>query len=160
MNDKEETRRARFYRKLLSTIALVAIVVIVFSRDFSPSTRPGEESVFQSLGFFARPRDAGLDILDVDAKRDIENGAEILVVRGTVANPSDRPRAVPIILVTLADGENRSVDSATVEPSIPSLEPGGQSAFAVTFRAPARSVRRVDVTFIKGEATEGGEDSD
>jgi predicted Zn finger-like uncharacterized protein len=73
--------------------------------------------------------------------------AEGLVVDGEIANPGSAPRDIPRLRVVLQDSSDKAVQSKTVDPPKPRLEPGETVHFATSFTHPPDAATGVVVTF-------------
>ena len=98
---------------------------------------------------------AGLDIRNVKSSREVENGIDVLVVRGTVANIAEEDRMVPMIRVSLFDGEGEEVQHVVTPPLKSRIPPGAKIGFKAKLSQPSALARRLEVTFTEEKKPEG-----
>jgi hypothetical protein len=97
----------------------------------------------------------GLEIRRPTLARDTdEDGKDVIIVRGVIANVSDKPRTVPLIQVALLDDINQMVQSVRMPPLKTSLQPKEEIGFRARL-ADVPTARSLEVTFAEPE--EGGE---
>lgn len=107
---------------------------------------------YAMFGITADPLGAGLKFRLVTSERLIENDAELLVVRGVVANISDTSRDVPLLSLALYDGNNAIIQEKKITPLEKTLAPGATIGFRLHIESPSASAKRFEVTFVRGEA--------
>lgn len=107
---------------------------------------PAARGVYDMIGLSGDPF-AGLAIQKVKSERGNEQGQEVLVVRGVVANVSDDPRTVPLVKVMLFDAEGNVIQEALAAPFKNQLEAKARVNFTARLVAPSPLARRVEVTF-------------
>jgi hypothetical protein len=128
-------------------IGIVAAVVIAlgagafFGRSFIIDLWPG------MAGPGGAGLGAGLDIRDVKSSRKVEAGVDVLVVRGVVANITEKDRMVPVIRVALYDGDGEEVQHFFAPPLKNRLQPGATIGFSAKLPEPSALARRLEVTF-------------
>ena len=115
-------------------------------------TRPGAASVYEMIGLEGAAPGEGLDIRDVKSERALENGVDVLIVKGTISNVTDMARAVPMIRVSLYNATEEEVQAIVVPPVAPQVPPGESLPFAARLEEPAPTARRLEVTFTKEAA--------
>ena len=125
----------------------------LFLRDTVISMIPATEGIYSAIGLADDSLGAGLSIKDVKSTRENIAGNDALVVRGVVANISDRERPVPALELLLTDLEGNVVQTATTVPLKTSLTTGDQIGFKFQVDKPNSFARRIKVTF--KEAKEG-----
>ncbi len=134
--------------------ASVAGIVIIgsaaglfFARASIMAALPWTKSIYDKVGLSGEVLGAGLDIRGVKSDRETEGGVDILIVRGVIANISDKPRDVPLIRVALFDASGKEVQSTVVPPLKPQIEPAGNIGFRARLPDPSPLARRLEVTF-------------
>ena len=78
----------------------------------------------------------------------VENGVDVLVIRGASANISEAERMVPMIRVALFDGNDQEVQFAVAAPLKNRLQAGTRIGFSAKLPEPSALGRRVVVTFM------------
>ena len=84
--------------------------------------------------------------------RETDGSIEVLVVRGIVTNVSGDVRPVPLIRVTLFDGDGNEVQHIDTAPMKNQLKAGDEIGFKLRLKEPSALARRLEVTFAKPEA--------
>lgn len=106
---------------------------------------PQLEGVFDSVGIPAAPLGYGLMFREVTSDLVDRGNGQMLVVRGFVANDSDRPRAVPFIRLALYDRTDALLDQIVAEPPQPALDPGQTVGFRIQADNPSAATQRFTV---------------
>lgn len=97
---------------------------------------------------FLTSQDVGLQARNLVPERMVQNGVEILVVRGTLANVTEQPRKVPPISLVLYDASGGIIQqSESVAPPVESLPPGEAAPFTVRLENPSGAAARFAVKF-------------
>ena len=98
--------------------------------------------------FESKPKEApsGLSVVNVASRRSVENGVQVLVVEGEVANNSREALAVPPLMGVLRNAEQRDLQHWTFNASEPKLLPGEVAKFSTTLLNP--SSEATDVTIV------------
>jgi hypothetical protein len=99
------------------------------------------------IGLGSESIGAGLQMKNIRSSRETENGQEILVVRGSVANISKVERTVPLIQVELNDAEGHSIQKALAAPIRNKLAAGEEASFKARLVEPSPLARQVVTTF-------------
>lgn len=108
------------------------------------SAIPDFARLYASVGLPVNLR--GLEFRAVTATRDIENGAPVMIVQGTIANVSGTEAPLPPIRIALRNG-GQEVYAWMVEPSRPSLGAGLSAPFRARLASPPASADGVMVMF-------------
>lgn len=134
---------------LLTIIVVLGGVVAAafFMRAKVVELYPDAAGIYEALGIDAEALGAGLKFRNVTSERVIENNVEVLVVRGVVANISDKPRDLPMIKLSLYDAGNVVVQDKVMPPPEVSLPPNESTGFKIGIESPAAAARRFEVTF-------------
>jgi hypothetical protein len=114
-------------------------------RDTIASVWPQTSSLYAALGMPVNAR--GLAFTDVNYRREIEAGRQVLTVNGNVVNVTSRELAMPEIAVTLTDNDKRQLDRWVFSASVPRLKPGQKIAFATRRTNPPEDARHLEMTF-------------
>ena len=113
----------------LLTLFLVALVGgLVVARDKIVALAPGTAAYYERLGLREMIGD-GLDLRDVTSVRRSVKGESKLIVRGVVANVSDRVRFVPRLRASLIDADGAELANWTFAADSSELPPGGITTF-------------------------------
>ena len=80
-------------------------------------------------------------------RSEADRGVDVMVVRGEIANVSDKERMVPMIRVVLLDGNKEFIQSAVAAPLKNRLPAGATIAFGAKLPEPLALARRLEVTF-------------
>lgn len=131
-------------------IGLTAILFLIVwggvrYRDTIASVWPQTSSLYAALRMPVNAR--GLAFTDVNYRRDIEEGQQVLTVNGNVVNVSSRELAVPEIAVTLTDSDKRQLDRWVFSSGVTRLKPGQKIAFATRRTNPPEDARHLEMTF-------------
>lgn len=90
---------------------------------------------------------AGLRFRGVDSERVVENDADILLVRGIIANISDSAKQLPLLKLAIHDANDAIVQEKVVAPPEKTLDPGATTGFRIQIENPTALARRFTVTF-------------
>ncbi|MBF0168968.1 MAG: zinc-ribbon domain-containing protein [Alphaproteobacteria bacterium] len=142
--------------KLFGALILLLTVIIVlgglaagayFLRTKVVEMWPDATAFYEAVGIEAEALGAGLKFRNVTSERVIENNVEMLVVRGVIANISDKSRDLPLVKLSLYDGANLVVGEKVTPPPERSIAPNEETGFKVSIESPAAAARRFEVTF-------------
>jgi predicted Zn finger-like uncharacterized protein len=98
---------------------------------------------------------AGLELRNAGTpERFVHNNTEVLIVRGIVANISDRQRPVPTMKLVLLDKDKHTVQEKMNPPPVTMLDPGATSGFRIILERPDPNAVEVNVLFV--DAVEAG----
>lgn len=137
---------------LLTLLTLLVLVgglgaAAYFLRTKVVEFYPDAAAYYEMLDIEAEVLGSGLKFRNVTSERVIENNVEVLIVRGVVANISDKPRDLPMIKLSLYDGGNMVVQDKIMPPPEESLPPNESAGFKIGIESPAAAARRFEVTF-------------
>lgn len=92
---------------------------------------------------------AGLELRNAGTpERFVHNDTEVLIVRGIIANVSDRERAVPTMRLVLLDKDKNVVQEKLAQPPVTALEPTGTAGFRIILERPDPNAVEVNVLFV------------
>lgn len=92
---------------------------------------------------------AGLDLRNAGTpERFVQNDVEVLIVRGIIANISDRERPVPTLKLVLLDRDKAVVQEKQQVPPVTALDPGGTAGFRIILERPDPNAVEVNVLFV------------
>jgi len=93
---------------------------------------------------------AGLELRKAGTpERFVLNDVDVLVVRGIIANISDRIRAVPMMKLVLLDKAGQPVQEKLSRPPATALDPQGTASFKILLERPDPSAVEVVVVFVE-----------
>jgi hypothetical protein len=128
-------------------VVLGLLGALYFLRDSVVGWLPESEDLYRALGVPLNRPGLGLQLESVVPTRELVDDEEILVVRGIVANVSDRARPVPAINLTLNNSEGEMVQRTVAAPPTETLEPGATTPFRITMRNRLPEAVAIEVTF-------------
>lgn len=92
---------------------------------------------------------AGLELRNAGTpERFVQNEVEVLIVRGIIANISDRERPVPTMKLVLLDRDKAVVQEKQAQPPVTALDPGGTAGFRIILERPDPNAVEVNVLFV------------
>ena len=109
---------------------------------------PQTASLYEAVGMPVNVR--GLSFGDIDTAVDLEEGAPVLVVRGTVNNLTQRTVEVPSLRFALQNGQAREIYTWSAPPTDRSLAPGTTTQFRSRLASPPLEGKVVQVRFVTG----------
>ncbi|WP_142848989.1 DUF3426 domain-containing protein [Telmatospirillum sp. J64-1] len=123
-----------------------------FFQDQIVRAVPAAESLYRSAGLRQEQVGAGLRFQDFHPERvRQEGGSEVLVVRGVIANVTDRPRDLPLMRLALFDRSGTLLQEKVVRPPVPGLEAGATTTFRLSLDEPHPDSTRFEITFARAE---------
>lgn len=109
---------------------------------------PAHELLSQAGLRHERPG-AGLELRNAGTpERFVQNETEVLIVRGIIANISDRERPVPTMKLVLLDRDKAVVQEKQAQPPVTALDPGGTAGFRIILERPDPNAVEVNVLFV------------
>ncbi len=151
--DGEPKRR----RGTFGLIALVVVIVIVVLgvvgyalQDRIINQYPAAAQYYDKLNVRNPVVGAGLAFRDVSSERTKQDNAEVLVVRGVIANGNDQESPIPPLRLVLYDGQNQ-VQEKVIDPPQAKLDSKGTVGFKITLEQPDPHATRFEVTFQAAE---------
>ena len=116
---------------------------------------PPADGLLLDVGLRHEKPGAGLELRNAGTpERMVYNDVDILIVRGVIANISDRARMVPSMKLMLLDKDKHVVQEKIDQPPITSLEPGGTAGFKIQLQRPDANAIEVNVVFVDPTETE------
>lgn len=139
--------------KIIIAVVLVVLIglagAIVFLRDVITDIMPAAEGIYSVIGLEDDSLGAGLSIKNVKSARESIGGKDVLVVRGEIANVSERERAIPLLELRLLDLEAKLVQSAQATPLKQRLVAGDKIGFKIQLEEPSALAQGLEITFVK-----------
>lgn len=97
---------------------------------------------------------AGLELRPAGTpERFVQNETEALIVRGIIANVSDRERPVPTMKLVLLDRDKAVVQEKQAPPPVTALDPGATAGFRIILERPDPNAVEVNVLFVDPRET-------
>ncbi len=127
----------------------------VFVRETVVLFVPPANAFYDLIGLRVMIPGEGLAIQKSKTTRENQEGKEVIVASGEIANITDEVRPVPMILAQAIDAEEQIVQTKSVSPSKSQLEPGKKINYAIVFKKLVPTARYISVTF--GELEQPGE---
>ena len=133
---------------ILLGLFIVAVVAVgVFGRGVIVSAWPPSARLYELVGLPVPVPGAGLVLHDVATERMSQGGVPVLVVTGTIANPTQEVKNVPKLRVSLRDGRRREVQSWVFAADTAKLVPGEFVKFGSEFANPSTEAVDLTLTF-------------
>ncbi len=156
-DDDEDDKPARKSR--IGVWLLVVVLVLAglaggawLFRERLVEALPQLEDVFDSIGIPAAPLGYGLMFREVTSDLVDRGNGQMLVVRGFIANDSERDRPVPFIRLALFDRTGAVLDQIVAEPPQATLEPGQTIGFRIQADNPSAATQRFTVDWTEPPA--------
>ena len=162
-NATGERRPRRRGALILALVAVVLVVAVVggaayFLQDRLINKYPAAAEIFDKAHLRNEVVGAGLEFRGVGAERNQQDGHEVLVVRGVIANTTDNSRSIPPVRLALYDGQNL-VQEKVIDAPQPKIDGKGTASFRVALDLPDPHASRFEVTFSapeKADMKDGG----
>lgn len=118
---------------------------------------PFANRVMQAVGMRGPVAGEGLQIRNQRVERIIDPGSghEVLIIRGVIANVSDRPRDVPWVRAALLDDKNVVVMDRDARAPVDGLDPGATTVFTIRVESPHPDAKRINLIFVQPPASKG-----
>ena len=110
---------------------------------------PPAARLYDVVGLSVEGVGAGLELRNVISARR-EDGAPAIVVEGTVANVSGKPREVPRLKAVVKSAANQDLKNWTFTPTVPVLLPGETVNFKAELPDPPRGAANLAISFTAG----------
>ena len=113
---------------------------------------PQAHELLTKAGLRTEKPGAGLELRNAGTpERFVHNDTEVLIVRGIVANISDRTRQVPTMKLVLLDKDRNPVQEKLNPAPVPQLDPGATAGFRIILERPDPNAVEVNVLFVESE---------
>jgi len=122
---------------------------LVAGRDGVVAAWPPAAKLYDIVGLSIDVPGAGLELRNVSSTRK-EDGVPAIVVEGTVANVSNRPREVPRLKAVVRSAAHQDLKNWTFVPGVPVLMPGETANFRAELADPPRGATDLAITFTTG----------
>ncbi|MGE5503424.1 MAG: DUF3426 domain-containing protein [Actinomycetota bacterium] len=111
---------------------------------------PEAGDVLGQMGLRREKPGAGLQLRSAGTpERFVHNDTEVLIVRGIIANVSERPRPVPMMKLVLLDKDKTVVQEKQSQPPVTMLDPQGTASFKIMLERPNPNAVEVNVVFVE-----------
>jgi len=149
---KEQRRRAKMPSWASAAVAVVLVLAALgggayLGRDSIVEAWPPAEDWYSALGIPLTRPGLGLTLQNVVPTRELVNGNDILVVRGFVANTSDKMRRVPSLRLEMRDADKTLIQHMSMGPPVQTLMPGQRVNFVMTMENPLADAETFEVLF-------------
>jgi predicted Zn finger-like uncharacterized protein len=142
----------------LGTVLVLLVVVLaavggalVYFQDKVIAVVPEAAPVYQTVGLRSESVGAGLIFRNYSSERPVQDGNEVLIVRGIIANTTDKQRDIPMLRLVLFDKADGKLQEKVVRPPAASLDAGGTVGFRIALDQPNPEAVRFELTFTAGE---------
>jgi predicted Zn finger-like uncharacterized protein len=119
---------------------------LFFNRALVVKQAPDLASLFEVIGYEVNLR--GLEFRDLRTFREIEGGAAVLVVEGTIQNIGEAPVAVPAVRLALRGEDQQEIYAWTLVPRAVSLDALASTRFRTRLADPPETAADIQVRFI------------
>lgn len=122
---------------------------IYYFQDKVVGLWPPAHELLTTAGLRHERPGAGLELRNAGTpERFVQNEVEVLIVRGIIANISDRERPVPTMKLVLLDRDKAVVQEKQAQPPVTALDPGGTAGFRIILERPDPNAIEVNVLFV------------
>jgi predicted Zn finger-like uncharacterized protein len=138
-------------------IGWLALLVVLFgggvglivARNDVVALWPPAARLYDIVGLPLEAVGAGLELRNVSSARR-EDGPPVIVVEGTVANVSSKPREVPRLKAVVRSAAHQDLKNWTFTPGVLVLLPGETANFKAELADPPRGATDLAITFTAG----------
>jgi len=134
---------------VFAVVLLVGGGSMVVLRDGIVAAWPPSAKLYDMVGLPIETVGAGLELRNVSSTRK-EDGPPAIVVEGTVANVSNRPREVPRLKAVVRSAAHQDLKNWTFTPGVLVLLPGETANFRAELADPPRGATDLAITFTTG----------
>ncbi len=147
-------RLTPFFGPLVFATALLVVAALFVFRNTVVAAAPGLAGFYAMVGLDVNLR--GLTFGRIETLREVDNGQSVLVVEGSLANPTGVRREVPALRFALRDGDNQELYAWSVDPRATTIAPGDQLRFRTRLVAPPERAADLQVRFIERRNQQAG----
>jgi hypothetical protein len=154
--EEGESRIGLIIAAVAGGLLLVTLAVFLLMSQQIASWIPGMSSVYESIGLNKKILGEGLRIPNnkLQSERIPGKDSETLIVRGVIRNITKEQLALPMVRLSLFNGEGKVVQTKVIKPRAPVLAGNKSIGFEIKMKDPAATARRIEVTF--SEPMKGG----
>lgn len=110
---------------------------------------PEAGEILTQAGLRREKPGAGLELRKAGTpERFVHNDTDVLVVRGIIANVTDRARPIPTMKLVLMDRNKQPVQEKLAQPPVAELAPQGTTSFKIMLERPDPNAVEVVVVFV------------
>jgi predicted Zn finger-like uncharacterized protein len=121
-----------------------------YFQDQLVETVPEAGELLGQAGLRREKPGAGLELRKAGTpERFVHNDTDVLVVRGIIANITDRSRPVPAMKLVLMDRNKQAVQEKLAQPPVTELKPQGTASFKIMLERPNPNAVEVVVVFVE-----------
>jgi predicted Zn finger-like uncharacterized protein len=144
----ERRRRGTFALIAVAAVLVIAAfaVTLYLLQDRVINKYPAAAQLYNKLGARNEIPGAGLAFRDYSSERTGKDNSEVLVVRGVIANTTDRELPIPPLHLILFDGQT-VLQEKTIDAPQAKLEAKGTVGFKVNLDQPDPHATRFEVNF-------------
>ena len=148
------TRATPFVGPLVFVSALLVVAALVLFRTSVVAAAPGLAGFYATIGLEVNLR--GLTFGPIDLLREMDNGQPVLVVEGTLMNPTKDRRDVPALRFALRDGDDQELYAWSIDPKDTSIAAGDRLRFRTRLVSPPERAADLQVRFIERRNHQAG----
>lgn len=140
-------RATPFFGPLVFVTAILVAVSLLVFRASVVAAVPGLSGLYAAIGLEVNLR--GLTFGQIETLREIDNGQPVLVVEGSLANPTKEPRDVPALRFALRDGDNQELYAWSIDPKATTIAAGDTLRFRTRLVAPPDRAADLQIRFVE-----------
>lgn len=142
---KVKARRKRPRHTFAYAACITFLACVAFFREGVVTAIPPMAPVYAAFGFPVNL--TGLDFTNVTFQRGLENGVEILLVKGEIRNVSEENRQIPAVRLALYDTASAPLYEWVKQVDEESLAPGQSAAFETRLTSPPAEASEIILRF-------------
>lgn len=148
------TRATPFFGPLVFVTALLVVAGLVGFRTKIVAAAPGLAGFYAMVGMEVNLR--GLTFGPIETLREIDNGQPVLVVEGTLANPTKQERGVPALRFALRDADTQELYAWSIDPKATVIAAGDSLRYRTRLVAPPDRAADLQVRFVERRNHQAG----
>ncbi len=141
------TRALPFFGPLIFFTAVLVLLSLFVFRSAVVAAAPSLSGLYAAVGIEVNLR--GLTFGQIETLREIDNGQPVLVVEGSLANPTKQARDVPALRFALRDGDNQELYAWSIDPKATSIAAGDTLRFRTRLVAPPDRAADLQIRFVE-----------
>ena len=114
---------------------------------------PEAAQLYEAVGARNEVVGAGLAFRNYNSERLVQENAEVLIVRGVIANTTEQPHEIPLLRLALYNNQ-ALLQEKIISPPQTSLDAHGTVGFRITLDQPDANATRFEVTFTAAKPPE------
>jgi len=139
---------------LVMILGAVAGAAIYFQEKIL-TLYPPAASAYKTLGLLKDAPGAGLMFRDYRSERPVQDGVELLIVRGVIVNTTEQSREIPYLQLSLRDANGQTLQEKVVRPPVATLAPSGTAGFRIVLEQPNPDAVHFNLTFTSQKPASG-----